>query len=67
MYQRLIQSGFNFLFLDTQYRMHDSLLKVPNKLFYNNCIMSGYQAIAGKQFLGAKIPFLFIDVREGKE
>ena len=65
MYQRLIQAKYSFCFLDTQYRMHESLLKVPNELFYNNKIKNGYKPTEGKKFLGAKSPFLFIDVKNG--
>ena len=67
MFQRLVESGFQYSFLDTQYRMHHSLLKVPNQLFYGNQIKHGYTAQEDKQFLCAQVPFLFIDVKNGKE
>ena len=38
MYSRLIQAGHPFSFLDIQYRMHESLMEVPNLLFYDNRI-----------------------------
>ena len=51
MYSRLIQANYPYKFLDTQYRMHESLMKVPNTLFYNNTIKYGYTPNIEKQFL----------------
>ena len=42
LFDRFIKAGNIYHFLNTQYRMHDSLLDVPNTLFYNGKIMSGY-------------------------
>ena len=67
MYQRLIEAGHRYNFLNIQYRMHPELLKVPNRLFYANKIQNGYKSIEGKQFLSALSPFLFIDVKDGQE
>ena len=67
MYQRLIEAGHRYKFLNIQYRMHLELLKVPNRLFYENKIQNGYKSIEGKQFLSAMSPFLFIDVKDGQE
>ena len=67
MFSRLIEAKYPFKFLDTQYRMHASLMKVPNTLFYNNTIKCGYTPNEEKQFLYAKKPFLFIDVNDGRE
>ena len=67
MYERLIMAGFDYCFLDTQYRMHEELLHVPNLLFYDNQIRNGYKTVEGKRFLGVECPFLFIDVSNGKE
>ena len=47
--------------------MHDSLLKVPNSLFYDNKIRTGYEPDPEKKFLYAQNPFLFINVSEGEE
>ena len=38
LFSRLIDSGYQHSFLDTQYRMHETLMQVPNMLFYNNAI-----------------------------
>ena len=43
MFSRLIEGGFKFTMLTTQYRMHPYLLTVPNVLFYENMIQSGYK------------------------
>ena len=67
MFQRLIQAGHKHYMLDTSYRMHPSLLRVPNSLFYNNFIKCGYTPSKEKQFLFAEHPFLFIDVDDGVE
>lgn len=42
LFARLIQAGHPFDFLDTQYRMHEALMAVPNLLFYDNMIRCGY-------------------------
>ena len=42
LFSRLIEAGHDFDFLDTQYRMHKSLMDVPNMLYYNNRINCGY-------------------------
>lgn len=67
MFSRLIDAGYPHSFLDTQYRMHDSLMRVPNMLFYANKIKSGYVGDMQKMFLYSKRPFLFIDVKDGEE
>ena len=67
MYSRLIQAGYAYKFLDTQFRMHESLMNVPNTLFYNNAIKCGYVPNSDKQFMYSQKPFLFIDVADGKE
>lgn len=37
MLSRLVEAGFeNFVMLNQQYRMHSSLLEIPNTLFYEN-------------------------------
>ena len=38
MFSRLIDAGYPHSFLDTQYRMHEQLMQVPNMLFYDNQI-----------------------------
>ena len=47
--------------------MHESLMAVPNLLFYNNEIQSGYMANPDKRFMFSESPFLFIDVPNGTE
>lgn len=41
-FSRLISGGHKYHMLSTQFRMHDYLLKVPNSLFYDGKITSGY-------------------------
>ena len=67
LYSRLIQAGHPYSFLDTQYRMHETLMSVPNSLFYNNRIRCGYQGDPQKVFLYSKTPFPFINVPNGRE
>ena len=67
MFQRLIEAGHPHSFLDTQYRMHSALMRVPNTLFYQNSIKCGYNSNPDKCFLYSKTPFLFIDVKDGTE
>ena len=43
LFTRLIEAGHPYDFLDIQYRMHASLMAVPNTLFYSNMIKCGYQ------------------------
>lgn len=48
--------------LTTQYRMHKFLLTVPNVLFYEGKIESGYKGEGLKlRFLHKEKPMLFID------
>ena len=42
LFSRLIDANHPFDFLDTQYRMHETLMEVPNMLFYKNMIKCGY-------------------------
>mmetsp|Transcript_41117 Transcript_41117/g.53965 ORF Transcript_41117/g.53965 Transcript_41117/m.53965 type:complete len:243 (-) Transcript_41117:98-826(-) len=67
MFSRLIDSGYPHSFLDTQYRMHEALMLVPNMLFYNNMIKCGYVGDIQKMFLYSKRPFLFVNVPNGIE
>ena len=67
MFSRLVQAGYPFSFLDTQYRMHETLMQVPNMLFYENRIQCGYVGNIQKMFLFSKKPFLFVDVPDGVE
>ena len=67
LFARLIQAGHPHSFLDTQYRMHETLMQVPNMLFYDNMIKCGYVGDREKMFLYAMKPFLFIDVKNGRE
>ena len=62
MLTRLIRAKYpNFKMLDTQYRMHPFLLNVPNVLFYNQMIVSGYKKLHDNKFLHKDYPMLFID------
>ena len=65
LFARLIQAGHPHDFLDTQYRMHEALMQVPNLLFYNNKIKCGYVENPWKKFMNSSAPFLFIDVPGG--
>ena len=47
--------------------MHETLMSVPNSLFYEGRINCGYQPDPQKVFLFSKRPFLFINVGNGKE
>lgn len=67
LFARLIQAGHPHSFLDTQYRMHESLMQVPNLLFYENRIKCGYMSNPWKKFMNSDSPFLFIDVPNGRE
>ena len=67
LFTRLIEAGHPYKFLDTQYRMHDTLMRVPNLLFYDNKIKSGYKEDDQKIFLYSKVPFLFVNVMDGEE
>ena len=67
LYARLIQAGHPFDFLDIQYRMHRSLMEVPNLLFYENRIRCGYVPNQDRRFMFSDSPFLFIDVPHGVE
>ena len=67
LFARLIEAAHPFTFLDMQYRMHRSLMEVPNMLYYNNRIKCGYQGNPEKQFMYSQSPFLFVDVSDGRE
>ena len=62
LFSRLIKIGYETFFLSNQYRMHDSLLIVPNTSFYKNRIESKYVQPEDKVFLYLDSPFIFIDV-----
>ena len=63
MFTRLVNGKYlHFKMLTTQYRMHDYLLKVPNTLFYNNMINTGYRNVTTENiFLNRQRPLLFIN------
>ena len=67
LFSRLIDAGHPYDFLNTQSRMHDALMQVPNLLFYNNKIKCGYEANPWKKFMNSDAPFLFVDLPQGKE
>ncbi len=68
LFSRLIKIGYKTCFLSYQYRMHDSLLIVPNTSFYGDRIESQYLRPKDKIFLYLDSPFIFIDVsNNGRE
>lgn len=72
-FQRLLENlNLNSIMLDTQYRMHPSLIDFPSKEFYNNLLLSGVtseQRPTPNQihFINKQIPLMFIDVDQGYE
>jgi len=63
LFNRLIKTKNAFsCFLDVQYRMSESLIKVSNDCFYNKQIKTGYTRPSFKKFLNLESPFIFIDV-----
>lgn len=44
MFQRFVNAQYDYNFLPKSFRMHPSLLRVPNSLFYDNKIKCGYTA-----------------------
>ncbi len=62
MLTRLITAGYaNFRMLQTQYRMHPFLLQVPNALYYDGMIESGYKISYENKFISREYPLLFIN------
>ncbi len=62
MLTRLITAGYaNFTMLQTQYRMHPFLLQVPNALYYDGMIESGYKISYENKFISREYPLLFIN------
>ena len=47
--------------------MHETLMQVPNMLFYENLIKCSYVGDIAKIFLYSGTPFLFVDVKNGYE
>lgn len=47
--------------------MHETLMQVPNRLFYDNLIKCGYVGDEQKILLFSDKPFLFVDVKDGQE
>jgi superfamily I DNA and/or RNA helicase len=72
-FQRLLENlNLNSIMLDTQYRMHPSLIDFPSKVFYNNLLKSGVtpeQRPTPKEihFINQQIPLMFVDVDQGHE
>lgn len=67
MFSRMIEADYPHSFLDTQYRMHETLMQVPNRLFYEGLIQCGYVPDRQKMFMFSRRPFLFVDVKNGRE
>ena len=47
--------------------MHETLMQVPNQLFYDNMIKCGYVGDVHKMYLYSNRPFLFVNVTNGRE
>ncbi|CAF0846345.1 unnamed protein product [Adineta steineri] len=72
-FERLLENlNINSIMLDTQYRMHPSLIDFPSKIFYNGLLKSG---VTSEQrptpteitFINKDIPLMFVDVDQGEE
>lgn len=62
MFNRLMEGDFpNKTMLKKQYRMHSFLLEVPNTLFYDQMIESGYKNSFENLFIHKDKPLLFVD------
>ncbi|KAH7415427.1 hypothetical protein KP509_14G043100 [Ceratopteris richardii] len=72
LYQQLQQCGLNPCFLDTQYRMHPEIAKLPSKLFYFGRLLS-YPSHSdrlppsGYPWPNSFKPMVFIDCLSGRE
>jgi superfamily I DNA and/or RNA helicase len=66
MFERLILAGYPSHLLNVQYRMHPCILNLPNSLFYENKISSGYVHKDVNFFIDKEKPLLFVNVK-GKE
>ncbi|CAF1514128.1 unnamed protein product [Adineta ricciae] len=72
-FQRLLENlRISSIMLDTQYRMHPSLIDFPSRMFYKNLLRSGVTTKDRPtpkeiQFIDQKIPLMFVDVDKGIE
>lgn len=72
-FQRLLENlHINSIMLDTQYRMHPSLIDFPSRMFYNGLLQSGVTAEQRPrpkeiEFININIPLMFVDVDDGNE
>jgi superfamily I DNA and/or RNA helicase len=67
--ERMMSCGYPFLFLDTQYRMHPTILSFPNYHFYGNNIKNGENVqLYNRPYYNHHLfgPFSFINI-EGRE
>ena len=68
LFQRLLENlNINSIMLDTQYRMHPSLIDFPSKFFYNDSLKSGVTpeerpTSKAIRFINQQIPLMFVDV-----
>ena len=62
MFSRLIQGGrIPLTMLTWQYRMQESILKMPNYLYYDNKIVNKYRVPTHLAEILKRTPILFID------
>ena len=72
-FQRLLDNlHINSIMLDTQYRMHPSLMDFPSKYFYDGLLKSGVTSEQRPKpltirFIKEEIPLMFVDVDQGLE
>jgi len=52
-----------FTVLDTQYRMHEALVEIPNTLFYQNQIQTAYKYSVSNFFISRHSPLLFVNLK----
>ncbi|XP_071706131.1 uncharacterized protein [Rutidosis leptorrhynchoides] len=72
LFERLVLLGYKKHLLNVQYRMHPSIIRFPNREFYNNQILDGVNvknSAYGKRFLQGNMygSYSFINVTSAKE
>ncbi|CAF4396872.1 unnamed protein product, partial [Rotaria sp. Silwood2] len=72
-FQRLLENlNINSIMLDTQYRMHPSLIDFPSKVFYDGSLKTGIKPEQRPipqeiKFINKQIPLMFVDVDQSYE
>ncbi|CAF3252589.1 unnamed protein product [Rotaria sp. Silwood2] len=72
-FQRLSENlNINSIMLDTQYRMHPSLIDFPSKVFYDGSLKTGIKPEQRPipqeiKFINKQIPLMFVDVDQSYE